>query len=270
MITEKINIYTEIVPFSKNIDCNVDEGVYIDIYFPEKKIRNGYSILAFPGGAYSFLSEKSGKEYGVWFASKGFTVFVLKFRLGSKGYDFKSICVDGYSAYNYVSSKCKEFKIDPQKIGLIGTSAGAHLAGIMSTGAGNDILKQHGVDQYTNLDIKPNFCVLCYGVLSLLNPIAHNETRKNFLGDYSDLYEYQEAFSPINYINENNPRSFLWHTAEDQEVTVDNTILYARELLKKSIPYELHIYQKGGHALGLAQHECLYWADDCARWIVDN
>lgn len=247
---------------------HADDLAMIEAYVPDPDVNTGYGMLAFPGGGYSFLSEKSGRQYGEWFAARGIAVFVVKFRLGSRGYDFRAKCADAYAALALVRARASEFRLVPQHIGVIGTSAGGHLAGVVCTGAGRSLLQQHGVGEVADITQRPDFGVFCYGVLALTEPLAHPETRSNFLGSWQDASAFRQAFSPIEAAHGACPRSFVWHTAEDTEVAVEHSWLFARRLYDAGVPHELHLYQKGAHALGLARDEGLYWADDCLRWIT--
>ncbi|UXY14139.1 alpha/beta hydrolase [Chitiniphilus purpureus] len=245
-----------------------DDTPVIEAYLPDPTVRTGYGMLALPGGGYSFLSEKSGRQYGEWFAGRGIAVFVVRFRLGSRGYNFRAKCADAYAALSLVRAHAGEWGMDPQRIGVIGTSAGGHLAGVLCTGAGRTLLAQEGVGEVADIAQVPGFGVFCYGVLSLTDPLAHRETRANFLGDWQHDAAMQRAFSPIEAVHGSCPRAFVWHTGEDLEVSAEHSWQFTRRLADAGVPHELHLYQKGAHALGLARDEGLHWAEDCLRWIT--
>lgn len=237
-------------------------------YLPSSENNSRYAMLTFPGGGYGFLSKRSGREYGEWFSARGVAVIDVRFRLGSAGYDYRAKCADAYAALNCVRANANAWGFSADRVGVIGTSAGAHLAGVMCTGAGRQRLFAAGVGNYTDITDIPNFGVFCYGVMSLKEPLAHKETRRHFLGADADDIQARIDFSPLSHVGRHHPRSFLWHTAEDAEVVADNTWAYAKALRDNAAPLELHLYQKGEHALGLARFEGLAWADDCLRWIV--
>jgi len=262
----EIPVWTGCPPFASGV--NSDDVPVIDVYLPDAAVNTGFGMLAFPGGGYSFLSEKSGQQYGEWFAERGVAVFVVKFRLGSRGFDFRAKCADAYAALALVRERAAGWGLERQSIGVIGTSAGGHLAGVLCTGAGRAVLQSEGVTEFTDVAQLPAFGVFCYGVLTLLDPLAHWETRANFLGGWRGDAAIELAFSPIQAAHAGCPRSFIWHTAEDQEVPAEHSWQFARRLNDVRVPHELHLYQKGGHALGLARDGGLHWADDCQRWIV--
>lgn len=253
-------------PFA--VGAHANDVPVIEAYLPDPRVNTGYGMLAFPGGGYSFLSEKSGRQYGEWFAVRGIAVFVVKFRLGSRGYDLRAKCADAYQALALVRAQAPEWGQDAERIGVIGTSAGGHLAGVMCTAAGRSLLLQHGVAEVVDIGQRPDFGVFCYSVLTLTEPLAHRETRANFLGQWQDDAAMRQAFSPIEAVHGGCPRAFVWHTGEDVEVAAEHSWLFARRLHDAGVPHELHLYQKGAHALGLARDEGLYWADDCLRWIT--
>ncbi|WP_434626020.1 alpha/beta hydrolase [Azospirillum sp. B2RO_4] len=268
MEIQRLDLWNGRPPFALG-DAEHDHPV-LEAYLPSPERRTGAAILSFPGGAYTFLSERSGRRYGEWFAERGVAVFVVKFRLGAHGYDRRAICADGFAALERVHALAGDLGIDRSRIGLVGTSAGGHLAGVMMTGAGRAVLDAEGVGSVAPLDLRPAFSVLCYAVLSLTDPIAHKETRRNFLGDLAEDRAMQEAFSPILAVRHGCPRAFIWHTAEDTEVSSRHSLLFADALERHGVGHELHLYQRGPHALGLALEQGLHWAHDCLRWIENR
>ncbi|MDN7735393.1 MULTISPECIES: alpha/beta hydrolase [Burkholderia] len=265
----RITLYDGEAPFARPDDRARE--VALDIYLPDGGVeRDSHALIALPGGAYSFLSPKSGRDYGRWFSERGLTVFAPAFRLGSEGYDFRAMCTDALRTLALARELAPELGYRPDRVGYIGTSAGAHLAAVLATGAGRAQLAEHGVDRHVELDMAPEFCVLCYGVLSLMAPLGHDETRRNFLGAHHDDAAWRRAFSPIEAVGASTPRSFVWHTAEDTEVPPENSMRYVERLVGAGRPVEFHLYQKGAHALGLAREQGLHWAEDCARWIKNR
>ncbi|MFF5176364.1 alpha/beta hydrolase [Micromonospora sp. NPDC000089] len=230
---------------------------FLDIYLPRPEQATGAAMLVLPGGAYTFLSEKSGVQYGQWLASEGIVGIVVNFRLGSAGYHHEALLADAWKSLALVHSRADEWGIDRDRIGVIGSSAGGHLASMMLTGTSNDVRQQ----------IRPALGVLCYPVISLRDPLAHDETRGNFLGDQANDEERQLIFSGDYQVDERVPPCFIWHTLEDKEVNALNAVQFAEALHRSGISYELHIYETGPHALGLARNTGLHWTSDCARWL---
>ncbi|HLJ87838.1 MAG TPA: alpha/beta hydrolase [Candidatus Angelobacter sp.] len=244
-----------------------EDAPFLDIYRADPKKSTGSAMLIFPGGSYTFLSEKSGSEYGKWLAAEGVTGCVVNFRLGSRGHRYRALLSDGWRAISLVRSMASAWNIDPQKVGVIGTSAGGHLASLLLTGAGRDTLHDCSSDELDPNTTAPALGVLCYSVLSMTDPLAHQETRGNFLGEQKGDKTMQEAFTPYLHVSSTTAPCFIWHTIEDKEVSVDNSKRFAEALSTQGVPHEVHFYEKGAHALGLARNEGLLWSNDCIRWL---
>lgn len=269
---KRIELYSEEPIFSDTSDEDIRP--YAEYFEAPEVVDTGIAMLALPGGAYSFLSKLSGTHYGTYFASKGISVMSVSFRLGSNGYDGRAFCADAYAAVRALQSGSLGGARIPNEVGVIGTSAGGHLAGMLSTGAAEALLTGNVITSDLPLSWRPSFAVFCYGVLSLEAPLRHIETATNFLGSDIDDRRRQFASSPIRHVSADHCRSFLWHTAEDTEVSVQNTLEMYQSLSEHGVPSELHIYEKGPHALGLAKElkgkKELFWADEAARWILGS
>jgi acetyl esterase/lipase len=231
---------------------------YLDVHMPEPDRATGAAMLILPGGCYTFLSEKSGLQYAQWLATEGIVGALVNFRLGSAGYRHPAMLADAWQALTLVRSRADPLGIDPDRIGVIGSSAGAHLATMLLTGTGS-----------SNQDSprRPALGVLCYPVVSLTDPLTHQETRTNFLGESANEEALQKRFSGELNVDGQVPPCFLWHTLDDKEVTAQNAITFAQALHVAGTAYELHLYQSGSHALGLARNTGLHWTGDCARWL---
>jgi acetyl esterase/lipase len=224
-------------------------------------------MLILPGGSYTFLSEKSGSTYAKWLAEEGITGCVVHFRLGSQGYRYPALLADAWRALCLVREHSDDWNIDPRRIGVIGTSAGGHLASLLLTRAGFEILAQCPTNEIDAKAASPALGVLCYPVISMMDPLIHQETRSNFLGEEAGDVALQEKFSSNLQVSAATPPCFLWHTIEDREVSVDHSRRFADALHANGVPYELHLYEKGAHALGLARNEGLLWSNECIRWL---
>ncbi|MFG1698438.1 alpha/beta hydrolase [Nonomuraea sp. NPDC049309] len=234
---------------------------FLDVHLPAPDEATGGAMLILPGGAYTFLSEKSGAQYARWLAGNGIAGVVVHFRLGSAGYRHQALLADAWRALEVTAAHAAAWNIDPERIGVIGTSAGGHLAAMLLTGvAGPDDARRTA---------RPGLGVLCYPVISMLDPLAHQETRDNFLGEQAGDKELRRCFSGELLVDGVVPPCFVWHTRDDDEVTCGNSLAFARALHERGRPYELHLYQTGPHALGLAHGTGLHWAADCLRWLRD-
>jgi acetyl esterase/lipase len=238
-----------------------EDQPFLDVYLPDPQVNTGAAMLLLPGGCYTFLSDKSGARYAEWLTANGVAGIVVNFRLGSHGYRHPAVLADARQACALVHRSADEWGIDPTRVGVIGTSAGGHLAAMLITGAAFDD------DPASAPTLRPAVAVLCYAVVSMLDPLAHRETRGNFLGAEADDKALQERFSGHLRVTADTGPCFIWHTLTDDQVPAEHSMLMASALGAHGIPYELHLYGQGEHALGLAREEGLYWPEDCLRWL---
>ncbi|GAA3305305.1 alpha/beta hydrolase [Dactylosporangium vinaceum] len=238
-----------------------EDRPFLEVCLPDPDRATGAAMLALPGGCYTFLSPKSGIDYARWLAANGIVGIAVHFRLGANGYHWPAIYADGRQALAVTHQHAAEWGVDPARIGVIGTSAGGHLATMLITGAAFD-------DPAEAERLRPAAGVLCYPVVSLLDPIAHAETRGNLLGAQAGDPALRERHSGHLRAGAATPPCFIWHTLTDDEVPAAHSELFAAALRANGVPYELHLYGHGAHALGLARDEGLHWAEDCLRWFA--
>ncbi len=242
----------------------------LDIYPADKKTANGTAVIVCPGGGYSHLAiDHEGKQIAEWFNSIGISAFVLKYRLPSDDI-MKNKTIgplqDAQKAIRYVRRNCKKWKVDPKKIGILGFSAGGHLASTASTHYNDKVY-----EPIDNTSARPDFSLLIYPVISMEIGTTHMGSRENLLGKKpsQDLVEF---YSNEKQVNDNTPPAFMVHAMNDPAVPVQNSINYALALKKHSIPCELHIYQSGGHGFGMGKTtntECT-WPKACEKWLQMN
>lgn len=238
---------------------------------PAKK--NGASILIFPGGGYGSLAEHEGTGYAEFFARHGITAYVLKYRLGSNGYRHPVMLNDAARALRLVRSFAKRDGLDPKRVGVIGSSAGGHLASTLLTHF--DPAKPHGptldaTDPVDRESSRPDLGILCYPVISL-GEFAHAGSRKNLLGENPSA-DLLGALSNELQVTKETPPTFLWHTIEDKAVPVENALLFATALQRAGVPFSLHVYEKGAHGLGLGRpgREAPPWAEQLLHWFKER
>lgn len=238
-------------------------------YAPAAGAANGATMLVLPGGGYGALAEHEGKGYAEFFVAHGITAYVLKYRLGSQGYRHPVMLNDAARALRLVRSFAKRDGLDPNRIGIIGSSAGGHLASTLITHF--DPARPHGPtlnasDPIDAESSRPDLAVLCYPVISL-GEFAHAGSRRNLLGE-NPAPELIEALSNERQVTSDTPPTFIWHTVEDQAVPVENALLFADALRRAKVPFALHVYETGAHGLGFGRpgkpappwgEQMLYW-----------
>ena len=229
--------------------------------FPAKGEATGAAMLILPGGGYGMLADHEGKGYADWLSAHGIACFVLKYRLGSAGYRHPIMWQDASRAMRLLRARAEAWKIDPKRIGIMGSSAGGHLASTVLTHF--DAGQSDDVDPVERQGSRPDLGILCYPVISM-GPIGHAGSRKNLLGEAPDPSLVTFLSSELQ-VTSNTPPCFLWHTWEDKGVKVENTLVFATALRKNGVPFDLHIYQKGGHGMGLGKNHP--WPEDCLYWL---
>ena len=235
---------------------------------PEK--ATGAAMVICPGGGYGGLAAHEGAAYAEWLAANGITGVVLKYRLGSHGYRHPAMWHDVARAVRLARNKASEWKIDPKRIGLMGSSAGGHLASTLLTHF--DAGKADTTDPVERESSRPDLGVLCYPVISM-GPITHGGSRTNLLGK-DPAPDLVELLSNEKHVTAQTPPCFIFHTWEDAAVKVENALEFAAALRKAGVPFELHVFEKGAHGIGLgagragvapgAYHP---WAQACLEWL---
>ena len=225
----------------------------------------GTAVIVCPGGGYQGLSmDKEGDQIARWLNSLGVTSFVLKYRLGPK-YHHPVELGDAQRAIRTVRSKAAEYRIMPDRIGIMGFSAGGHLAS--TAGTHFDAGDSGAADPIDKLSSRPDFLVLCYPVISFTDH-PHQGSRRNLLGENADP-KLVENLSNETQVTAQTPPTFLFHTTTDATVPVENSVMFYSALRKAGVPAELHIYERGPHGVGLAQtDEALSsWPARLADWL---
>ncbi len=236
-------------------------------YLPEKPGPARAAMVICPGGGYGGLADHEGSHYAKFLNEQGIAAFVLKYRLGSAGYRHPVMLNDAARAVRMVRSRATEWNIDPTKIGIMGSSAGGHLASTLLTqfDAGN----VEATDPIDRQSSRPDIGVLCYAVITM-GEFTHKGSKKNLLGD-NPSEELVTLLSSELQVKENTPPCFIWHTFEDGGVPVENSMLFASALRKNKVPFDFHVYQKGAHGMGLGskgdpatRHP---WTQDLVFWL---
>ena len=223
-------------------------------FISEKKSNT--AIVVCPGGGYWMLADHEGHDYAEFLAMHGVTAFVLRYRLGQFGYRHPAMLADAQRAVRTVRA------MGYKTVGLMGSSAGGHLTGTACVHY--DFPAYEPKDDIDKVSAKPDFGVLCYAVLTFDPPFGHTGSGDNLLGKNATKEQMAYMNLPA-YVTKDTPPCFLWTTTEDTGVPAENSIMFAEALRKNKVPFDLHVFQKGPHGIGLtdkapyANAHLLFW-----------
>jgi acetyl esterase/lipase len=238
----------------------------LTLFLPAEGTATGAAIVICPGGGYMHLADHEGKDYALFLSARGVTCFVLKYRLGPD-YHHPSMMLDGLRAMRYVRANAEKWKIDPKRIGMMGSSAGGHMtATVMTHFDDGDAKAEDPIDRVSS---RPDFGILCYAVISM-GDIAHQGSKKALLGE-NPSDDLVKLMSDELQVTEKTPPCFIWAGADDKTVPVENSLRFADACAEKKVPFELHIYEHARHGLGLGDkapfEHALPWTGDLMRWL---
>jgi acetyl esterase/lipase len=284
MSQQLIQLYESSIPNSK-VDASVTEksevgadGILrisnvteptLTVFLPESGKSNGTSIIICPGGGYWILAAgHEGADVARQFVKMGVTAFVLKYRLPDAQIQTNPAIApwqDAQRAIQLVRERASEWNIDPTKIGILGFSAGGHLASTAGTKFENSV-----IDNNKQISLRPDFMVLVYPVISADPAITHQGSFEKLLGINSTAEKRME-YSSDRFVSKDTPPTFLVHASDDGGVSPQNSIVFYQALLEKKVPVELHLYQQGGHGFGLKNSTTPdLWMDRLRNWLKTN
>ncbi len=273
-----VNLYQGDIPNSKVSDVKetYDQNMRmfrnvvnptLEIILPEKEKATGAAVLICPGGAYGVVVyEAEGIKTAKEFAKNGVAAFVLKYRIPDDlTMPDKKIgpLQDAQQAIKTIRENADQWGIDKNKIGIMGFSAGGHLASTAATHFDKSF-----VENLNNTSLRPDFLILIYPVISMQDNLTHPDSRKNLLGQ-NPTQEIVDLFSNELQVTKNTPPTYLTHAGDDMLVDVDNSIFFYQALKQHKIPAELHIYPKGNHGFVLRQPS-EEWINSIFRWMKDS
>ena len=241
----------------------------LTVFLPEKDKANGTAVIICPGGGYSINAfGHEGLDVAKEFTAMGVAAFVLKYRIPNDATMInKEIgpLQDAQQAIKMVRERAKEFNVNPLKVGIMGFSAGGHLA---ST-AGTHFTKAY-IDNTEKTNLRPDFMMLIYPVISFNETICHKGSVDQLIGKKPTPEKVKEYSNELQITNQT-PPTFLVHASDDKAVKPDNSIVFYQGLIQHNVPAELHIYQSGGHGFGLKQkNKNELWMVRCANWMEVN
>jgi len=252
------------------LGTNANDIPTLTPYLVEGTNATGAAMVICPGGGYAHLAPHEGNDYALWLNQHGVTCFVLKYRLGSSGYHHPAMLNDAARAVRWVRAHAGEYKIDTKRVGLMGSSAGGHLTATLLTHF--DAGDANASDVVERQSSRPDLGILCYAVISM-GDFTHQGSKNNLLGK-NPSPELVQLLSNELQVTTNTPPCFLWTTFEDKTVPMENTMLFAEALRKNHVPFALHVYEKGGHGMGLKDKPPFAhphpWAGDCLFWLKEQ
>lgn len=228
---------------------------------------NGTAVVVCPGGGYSGLAiDHEGKQIAEWLNARGISAYMLNYRRAPR-YKHPAPLQDVQRALRTVRAHAPEWKLNPERIGVWGFSAGGHLAS--SAGTLFEDGKADSADPIERVSSRPDFMILCYPVITMELDYAHRGSRRNLLGDNPDS-ELVEKMSTHRQVTPRTPPTFLFHTDGDPVVVPENSVLFYLALRKAKVPAEMHIYEKGPHGVGLAARDPVLssWPARLEDWLA--
>jgi acetyl esterase/lipase len=233
----------------------------IAVYLPEKKNETKTAVIIFPGGGYWINAIKhEGWDLARFFNEKGIAAFVVKYRLPDSNtmvFPETGPLQDALQAIMHVRTNAAKYNIDPSKVGVMGFSAGGHLAATAST---------HYRYSENAAALRPDFSLLIYPVISFADSLGHTGSRNRLIGP-SPTREKVKLFSNELQVDAHTPPAFLVH-AKDDGVSYMNSVVYEEALKKYNVPVKLLLYEKGGHGYGMYNKQSdIFWPDEMIRWM---
>jgi acetyl esterase/lipase len=241
----------------------------ITVYLPRSMNQPVAAVIVCPGGGYGALaSNHEGRQVANYLNSLGIAAFVLKYRLGPR-YHHPVEIGDAQRAIRTVRAKAAEWRILPERIGIMGFSAGGHLA--MSASTLFEAGKADAPDAIDRVSSRPDFAVLGYPVISMTEAWTHQGSKKNLLGENPDP-ALAKSLSGENGVTAQTPPTFIFQTTADRTVPAENSVYYYLALRKAGVPAEMHIFQRGPHGVGLAMDDFALaeWPGLLANWLRVN
>lgn len=238
----------------------------LEIYLPAAEKSTGAAVLIIPGGGYGVIAySHEGIDIAKEFNSFGVAAFVLKYRLPSdKIMTDKTIgpLQDAQQAIKTIRMRATEWKVDPSKVGILGFSAGGHLASTAGTHFGRSV-----IENKENINLRPDFMVLIYPVISLTDSLMHKGSRDNLLGANANEALIRQYSNDLQ-ITAQTPPTLLVHAGDDKGVKVGNSIKFYEGLIRNGVPAEMHLYPTGGHGFGQVPGRTPdRWTDRVEHWL---
>ena len=240
----------------------------LTVYLPQSVPSTGQAVVVCPGGSYRLLAiGHEGYDIGTWLNSLGIAAFILKYRM----YDYgqPAPLSDAQRAIRFVRSHATDYGIDRDNIGIMGFSAGGHVASSGGIHYADKVYEP--VDDVDAVSARPDFMILMYPVVSMQEGVTHRGSKSNLLGE-SPSTKMIDFYSNERHVTPDTPPAFIVHASDDSSVPVENSIGLYRALVKNGVPAAMHIYEKGGHGfgLGIGKGAVSSWPGLCAEWLKER
>lgn len=269
---QKPNNETEKITYKATTWIENVQKPTLEVYLPSKKSATGKAVIICPGGGYSGLSyDWEGTDVAKWFNSKGIAAFVLKYRVPKS----KTLISpkdaplqDAKRAIRWVRANAKKYNTLENQIGIMGFSAGGHLASTLGTHYNSE--DHFTKSEIENISARPDFMILIYPVITMQESFTHKGSRENLIGQ-NPSKELVDYYSNELQVNSETPPTFIVHASDDATVPVKNSIVFYEALNKQKVKAEMHIYPKGGHGFGMAigKGHLQNWTDNLYEWLQE-
>ncbi len=237
----------------------------LTVYQPTSGTAPRAAVVVLPGGGYGQLAAHEGEPVALWLNSIGITAAVLKYRLAPQ-YRHPAPLLDAQRALRTMRAFSQEWNVDPKRVGILGFSAGGHLTASASNLFDDGL--ENSLDPVERFGCRPDVSIPTYPVISFEQPYSHFGSRDNLLGPRASASQIREM-SMETRVSPRTPPTFIFHTMDDGAVPVENALTYASALREAGVPFELHVFQKGNHGVGLAQDNATLkvWPSLCGEWL---
>lgn len=263
---QTIRLWPGEVPQAKGKAC--EDTPTLTIFEPQRGHENGLAVVVLPGGAYVHLAGNlEGRQVADWFASRGFRAFVLSYRLSSNGYMLPIPLLDARRAIQTVRARARDYQIDPNRIVIIGFSAGGHLAALAATQpvAGNPDAE----DPVERVSSRPDYLVLGYPWIGAISSDTSHLSYCKIFNAMDRCEALRTAYSPDLFVTKETPPTFWFHTYTDATVPVEQGLRFYEALVKAGVPAEAHVFASGPHGFGLGKGDAVLeqWPGLLENWL---
>ena len=263
---ETIRLWPGDAPQAKGKTC--EDTPTLTIFEPQRGHENGSAVVVLPGGAYVNLAGNlEGRQVADWFAAHGFRAFILSYRLSSNGYLLPVPLLDAQRAVQTVRARARDYQIAPNRIAIIGFSAGGHLAALASTQFIPG--KPEAEDPIERVSSRPDYLVLGYPWIGAISSDTSHLTYCKLFNVMDRCEALRAAYSPDLFVSKETPPTFIYHTTTDDTVPVEQGLRFYQALLKAGVPVEMHIFAKGSHGSGLGKGDpsLEQWPNLLETWL---